>query len=322
MIGRFLALRAATFLVIACAVGCNSDLPSQSGQSTEPRIVVIAPALAEMVAALGMAGNVIGIGQFGPWPEGMADLPVVGGYDQPSLESVLGLGATVFINTASQAAAPSHQQLQSLGVEVMALDTSTQASIFEALSALGQRFDRMGRAQQLIAQIEEQLAQVEMVAHDLPPRSVLLVVGRDPLYVAGPGSHLDYLLTMAGGENVAADADAPYVQLSMEAALERRPEVIIDLAGGAVDRTAGRAAGPWADWDFIPAVTNDQVHFVDPSQLAIPGMRLGEMALRLGRMIHPEAFGQPVPADYQIRRQIQGQIQGQRDGEVHDAATP
>ena len=130
-----------------------------------------------------------------------------------------------------------------------------------------------------------------------PARRVLVVVGREPLYVAGPGSHLDELLRAAGGENVAADALSPYQLLSLEAALARRPEVIVDSSENRPGAMRGRALGDWGRWPFLPAVAERRVYFVDPVRLSIPGPRLGEMAELLARLIHPEVFGEASPAE-------------------------
>ena len=127
----------------------------------------------------------------------------------------------------------------------------------------------------------------------LPRRRVLCAVGRDPLYAAGPGSHLDELLRAAGGENVLADAGAPYVLASLEAVLARRPEVIVDLSDNRAGAPRGVVAGDWARWPFLPAVVDGRVYQVDPVRLAIPGPRLAEMAELLARAIHPERFGSP-----------------------------
>jgi iron complex transport system substrate-binding protein len=125
----------------------------------------------------------------------------------------------------------------------------------------------------------------------LTRRRVLVVVGRDPLYVAGPGSHVDEMIRLAGGANVAHDALAPYQQVSLEVILERMPEVIIDASDNRPGSPRGRQTGRWGEWPFLPAVQDERVYWVDPGLLLIPGLRLPEMTLLAGRLIHPETFG-------------------------------
>jgi iron complex transport system substrate-binding protein len=109
--------------------------------------------------------------------------------------------------------------------------------------------------------------------------------------VAGPGSHLDEMVRLVGGENVARDSGSPYPRFSMEAVLERMPEVIVDVSDNRPAVRRGRIAGDWARFPFLPAVRGGGVYQVDPRHLTIPGMKLPEMTLLMGRLVHPEAFG-------------------------------
>jgi len=293
---RFLRI---LFIIIVLHAGA-CDVPQEAVHvDTDPkRVVVIAPALAEMLAALDLLDLVVGIGQFGPWPDSIAGKTEAGGYDNPNIETLLELETDLLLNTKSQAAADVHRQLEALGIEVMALDTSTYEGVFDALHTIGERFNRGQQARELIQEMQEEIAAVEKRSGDLPLRKVLVVVGREPLYVAGPGSHIDRLIRLAGGINIAQDAHSAYQQISLEAILERKPEVIIDTSLNQPMAPRGNRPGDWRHWPFLPAVKRQQVHWVDPSQLVIPGMRLPAMARLMGRFIHPEEFGEPAPGDY------------------------
>ena len=256
------------------------------------RVVVMAPAAAEMLEALGALDLVVGIGDFVHEPTSIAKLPRVGAYDKPNVERVLELRAGLFLSTASQAAATAHGRLAAFGIKVVALDTSTYEGVFASLAELGQLLDRQQRAGALERELRGQLAEIRRTATDLPPRSVLFVVGRDPLYVAGPGSHVDEMIAMVGGTNVFHDAPSTYHRVSMEAVLERLPDVIIDTSDNGPLALRGRVHGDWGQWAFLPAVHQQRVYLVDPSRLVIPGIRLPEMTLLMGQLIQPEAFGE------------------------------
>jgi iron complex transport system substrate-binding protein len=176
---------------------------------------------------------------------------------------------------------------------VLALDSATYDGTLAGIGRLGARLGKRSEAEELTAEIRSRVEAVRRAAAGLPRRRVLCAVGRDPLYAAGPGSHLDELLRAAGGENVLADAGAPYVLASLEAVLARRPEVIVDLSDNRAGAPRGVVAGDWQRWPFLPAVVAGRVYQVDPVRLAIPGPRLAEMVELLSRAIHPERFGAP-----------------------------
>lgn len=293
-------VRASGLLVVLatlCACGDGREATEDGRDSSARRVVVMAPAAAEMLEALGALEQIVGIGDFVSEPASILELPRVGAYDNPNVERVLELGADLFLSTRSQAAAAAHGRLDGLGVQVAALDTSTYEGVFDSLSELGRLLGREERAAQLEQELRGRLTEIRRTARDLPPRSVLFVVGRDPVYVAGPGSHVDEMIAMVGGTNVFHDASSTYDQVSMEAVLERLPDVIIDTSDNGPRALRGRVHGDWGQWEFLPAVKQQRVYLVDPSRLVIPGIRLPEMTRLMGRLIQPEAFGQATDAE-------------------------
>jgi iron complex transport system substrate-binding protein len=259
------------------------------------RVVVLAPAAAEMLEAFDLLELVVGIGDFGPWPARIQNRPSVGGYSAPNVERILELECDLLITTESVAASPAHARLESIGVRVVPLDTSTYEGVFESLAAVGSVFDRQAQAEQLQRTMRKELDALATLAVDLPRRKVLFVVGRDPVYVAGPGSHIDELITLVGGVNIAHDALSPYQLVSLEAILERMPDVIIDTSDNRPQALRGREVGSWGEWEFLPAVEHRRVYWIEPGRLVIPGIRLPEMAELTGKLIHPEIFGEPTP---------------------------
>jgi iron complex transport system substrate-binding protein len=294
---------ACSLVVVLALSGCAAPPESDDspGASDARRIVVMAPAAAEMLEALDALDRVVGVGDFVTEPAELAALPRVGAYNAPSVERVLELRADLFLSTASDAAAPAHRRLEELGVRVVALDTSTYNGVFAALSELGRLLHREERARSLHLEMHDRLETIRRTAETLPRRRVLFVVGRDPLYVAGPGSHIDEMISLAGGINVFYDAPSPYHRVSVEAVLERMPDVIIDTSDNDPAAPRGRIPGDWGQWDFLPAVIRQRVYCVDPSRLAIPGIRLPEMTLLMAKLIQPEAFGEAE--DHELVRQ-------------------
>ena len=131
-------------IILLVLASCSDDgmQPTFRNKDEPERIVVMSPAVAEMLAVLGLQKQVVGIGQFGPWPKAIANRPVVGSYDSPNLERILALGTDVFLNVKSQAAVAAHHRLEYTGIEVMELDTSTYTGVFNAIRKIGDRFDR------------------------------------------------------------------------------------------------------------------------------------------------------------------------------------
>ena len=88
---------------------------------------------------------------------------------------------------------------------MLALDTSTYEGVFRSLADTGRMVGRQDEASALERRMRESLRAIREQAENAPIRRVLFVVGRDPVYVAGPGSHIDQMISMAGGTNSKAE---------------------------------------------------------------------------------------------------------------------
>jgi iron complex transport system substrate-binding protein len=302
-----IASRFILFFILVLAAGCaRGDLTRDRTPDEGPRIVVMAPAAAEVLEILGVADRVVGRGDYVVWPAAMQKLPKVGAYDAPSVETVLSLGTTLLLTTSSQAGQGAHARLRELGVEVLELKTNSYEGMLASIVAIGERVGREEEARTVVEGIRREMDEIRELARDAPRRRVVFVVDRDPLYVAGPGSHVDEMIRAVGGENLAADAASDWQLLSMEVVLERAPEVIVDTSDNGEGALRGRVAGPWGRWPFLPAVEENRVYWVDPTRLVIPGPRLPEMTRLMGRIVHPEIFGEPSPEELEAVDGVEG----------------
>ena len=284
-------LRARVFVLAVALWGACSSSASPAVDPRELRIAAMAPAAAEMLVALGLVDKVAGVGDYVDWPPEVRALPRLGPYNAPNAERVLGLRVNLLVSSHSVAASASLARLRELGIRVLELDFKTYAGTLASLVELGRAVGAERAARTLEGQIRARMDALTRRSATVARRRVLFVVGRDPLYVAGPGSHIHEMIIAAGGENIAGDTASPYELASMESMLERMPEVIIDTSDNRPGALRGHQNGAWAQWSFLPAVAQNRVYWVEPSRLVIPGPRLPDMAELLARMIHPEIFG-------------------------------
>src|SRR6185369_5318687 len=80
-------------LVLALAPGCSpAPGPAREPAALPPsRIVSLAPALTEILFAVGAGDRVVGVTAFCDYPPEARQLPKVGGYTTPSVEAILAL---------------------------------------------------------------------------------------------------------------------------------------------------------------------------------------------------------------------------------------
>jgi iron complex transport system substrate-binding protein len=97
----------------------------------------------------------------------------------------------------------------------------------------------------------------------------------------GSGSFLSELVEIAGGRNVFGDLEGPSPQVSFEEVLKRDPQYIL----GRPETAGNLQAKP--RWLGLPAVRDGRVLVMDTVLVGRPGVRLGEAAVSIARLLHP-----------------------------------
>ncbi|KPU59677.1 periplasmic binding family protein [Pseudomonas fluorescens] len=129
------------------------------------------------------------------------------------------------------------QTLQPLGINVYELTEScafvmkrpaaTLEDTYNDLRNLGKIFDVQDRANALIADMQNQVAEI---GKDLPaekPRVFLYDSGEDRAMTSGRLGMPQALIDAAGGRNILDDVDASWTRINWETVVERNPQVIV-----------------------------------------------------------------------------------------------
>jgi iron complex transport system substrate-binding protein len=68
----------------------------------------MAPALTEILSALGVEDQIVAVGDYVQSPPAIAALPKIGAYDGPNIERIVELEVDLYVTTRSQAATRAH----------------------------------------------------------------------------------------------------------------------------------------------------------------------------------------------------------------------
>ena len=277
-----LSIAATTIAVVSASTASGGD------PAPARRVVSMNPSLTRMIVALGAADALVGIDEYSARRvPSVADRPLVGGLYSPSLEAIVALRPDLVVVVPSVQQAVFREQLEVLGVEVLTLGESPVnfERVLAALAELGKRLGRTREARERITAIRRTRAAVADATQEFERPRTVVVITREPLYVAGAGSFLDEMLAVAGAVNLGARFDEPWPRASLEWLVEVAPEVIIDSAPDSES-----AASYWSRWPSIPAVGSGRVVAVPAGEITLPGPDLDQSLLRLARALHGDAF--------------------------------
>jgi iron complex transport system substrate-binding protein len=276
-----------TLAIVTLLGGCNSYVHSARSSSGGQRIVSLAPSVTETLFALGAGDAVVGVSQYCDYPPSVRQLPRVGSFITPNIEAIAALRPTLVVGLATASDLREIRALRAMGIATLMVDDGSVAAIERSIMAIGDHIGRAGRAHELVRALRAQVEAVQLRLRDQPRRSVLMVVGHQPMVAVGRGTFLDELLTLADAANIAAASDQAWPRLSVEYIIASRPEVILDGQMGTDPSTPGSF---WSKYPTIPAVHNHRVLGYPDDPTLHPGPRIGITLDQLARLIHPAAF--------------------------------
>ncbi|MGE4490463.1 MAG: ABC transporter substrate-binding protein [Kiritimatiellales bacterium] len=194
------------------------------------RIVSIAPNTAEILYAIGLSNEVVGVSRYTTYPLDAAQKPSVGGTYDPNYEVIVTLQPDLVVGLDSQADIAG--QLEQLGIPFLDVAHERIRDIMDSILIIGKACGAEQEAQELFQTLEKQLAGFSNAwKTDSPPR-VLVCVGHDEtltrMYVAGTNTFYDDLIRLAGGTNACAGSGG-YPEISPEGLAALHPDVVIDI---------------------------------------------------------------------------------------------
>ena len=265
--------RAAAWLLI---LGLGSCVFSARA-SEKPRVVALAPHLAELVCAAGACDTLVGRVAYTDYPDAVLALPEVGNAFAVNLEALVALQPDRVLAWDGGTSAATIEQLERVGLRVDSVRVQTLDDIAAALRLLGQRLGTESEAQRAAAAYERELAQLRAQYQGLSPVKVFYQIELQPMFSISRRSPIGQAIELCGGDNLFADLEGIAAPVNAEAVIARAPEVIVYS-----DHEDAKALHRW--WQrfaAVPAVAKQQLHAV-PAELlarATPRMLGGVRAL-------------------------------------------
>ncbi|MFL5621900.1 MAG: ABC transporter substrate-binding protein [Gemmatimonadaceae bacterium] len=246
------------------------------------RIVSLNPATTEILFTLGAGSRVIGRTKYDLWPDSARLVPALGDGISPNVEAVLGSRPDLVLLYASQDNRAAAGRFRAAGINTVSLKVDHISDFRRTTEMLGAILHDSARAKTVIDSVETTLRRVQIATRALPRPRVFWHIWDAPLITVGSGSFMTELVDIAGGRNVYADITGPSGQISLEDVARRNPDFILAGPIGAKQI----ASDP--RWRIVRAAREKKVLVVDTLLVARPSVRLGEAAVSLAKLLHPE----------------------------------
>jgi len=254
------------------------------------RLVVIAPSNFEIVDALGLRHDIVGVDSSvpeytpAPWAQAAQGLPSIGNaLPEPSAEAVAVRRPQLVITDEPLTDLKS---LTSRHVPVMVLDPTSIRGVYRDIRLIGKVTGTSRRANRLIATLQKQLAQLTArLAHVRTHPTVFYDLGG--LYTTGPHTFLTEFIQLAGGRNaIAPYVTAPWPQVTAEQVVRADPDyILIDSGAGITAAQESRLAG----FSATHAVQQHHVLVVpNSSYIDEPSIGMVRGIEEIAHILHPQ----------------------------------
>ena len=246
------------------------------------RIVSLNPATTELFFALGAKDRLIGRTRYDLYPAEALEIPDLGNGMRPNVEVVLGARPDLVVLYASNENRDAATRFRAAGVPTLTLRIDSIAQFRRAVMTLGRVLGDTVTARTVVDSVDRTLDRVRLATQSAGTRPATFWKAWDsPVIAIGGGSFLTELVNIAGGRNIYGDDPRPSLDVTIEDVVRRDPDVV--LAG---PESAQRMRTAPA-WRALRAVRDGRVLIVDTTLVGRPGVRLGEAAVSLARLLHP-----------------------------------
>jgi iron complex transport system substrate-binding protein len=254
---------------------------------TPQRIISLAPSNTEILFALDLGDEVVGVTMYCDYPAEALDKEKVGDYYGPDIEKMIALQPDLILATDF------HRfdlipALEQQGLAVFAVAPQTLDDVLESIQQIGEITGKEMEASQLVYEMTSKIEAVEEQTRDLEQKpSVFYMTWHDPMWTVGRNTWIDDLINIAGGVNIFSENFESGAMVQIEWVILHNPEIII--------------TSEWSyDWALnatelasTSASQTGRIHTFDDDLAQRPGPRLVQGLDWFAYLIHPEIFEEP-----------------------------
>jgi iron complex transport system substrate-binding protein len=267
-------------------------------QGIPQRIVSLSPANTEILFALGLGDRVVAVTDFCTYPPEAKGKDTVGGYYTVNIEKVVAARPDLIL-AADGNTMEVIERLRSLGLTVIALDSSSIEEVIRDIEMVGRATGSEQQAGALIQDMQARIRAVEQKTAQTDEKpTVVHIIWNDPIWVSGNNTFQDRLIQMAGGVN-AFPAVQEYGIISLEEFIQTDPDIIIVNSGTGMNQGEHDVLYHYfvnePRMRQLSAIQEGRVYIVDSDIVDRGGPRIIDAMEIFASYIHPALFAEADP---------------------------
>ncbi|MDD5645495.1 MAG: helical backbone metal receptor [bacterium] len=247
-------------------------VPVSRGDAADSlRIICLAPDANEIIFDIGADRYLVGITDECDYPPASREIPKVGSFSFPCVESIVVKDPDVII-TSGLEQSRLNGDLKKLGFKTLEVFPSGLEGMFDAYRKIGEICGMEDKAEKCVRRIRESAREIKLKSSkfNYTPK-IYLEIWDTPLMTVSGESFLNEIIEIAGGVNITGQYPRAYCRINPEVVIKQDPDIIIILHGNS------NAVFSRAGWQNISAVKNGYVFDdIDQDTLVRVGPRLAD----------------------------------------------
>ena len=205
----------------------ETKVNEKSGKKYD-RIVVLDPAVVEMVYLLGGEDKLVGIAKLERskiWPEEKTEkVESVGTFINPSLEKIIALKPDLVIESFHSSDAID-KSLSSNNIEIIKIQANSIEDIFKNFQKVAKILGKEKESEKIIAEKRQKIEEIKKI--DTTEKKGLFILAPTPMRVFGKGTLPNDIMEMLKIKNIAAGMEGMSPTLTPEYIIKENPDIIL-----------------------------------------------------------------------------------------------
>lgn len=274
-------------LIVLTMAACGAS----NGGEGDVRIISLMPSNTEIIAELGLSGQLVAVTTEDDHPESIAEDETLARLNTFELdeEQLIGLDPSHIV--AHGSSAPMHQEIldrvaETTGAEVLVVEEAEDIEgVYDSIRQIGEFLGVRKESEGAVSDIAQEMGNLKQRYSDEKMREAFIHISDQPeIYTAGAGTFIDDALSWINVGNVFDDMEG-YPAVSAEDVVARDPGLLVSMMG-LEDEVLQQSISDTPGFEALDINAPANQCNIDPDLISRPGPRIVEGLEKLGQCVY------------------------------------
>lgn len=257
------------------------------------RVISLCPSNTEILAYMGLTDLLVGIDDYSDWPQSVKSLPRLGPDLSINMDKVEQLKPDLVLASLSVPGMEKNvEELKKRGIPHITLNPQSLDDIEHDLLLTAVKIGQPDKGKIAAEDFRRKIESLQTIASQIDNKpSLYWEWWPKPVFTPGQVNWLTEISELAGSYNLFKDVELASVQTDWEDVFKRNPDYIcLAWVGVRKEKVRPEIVCKRPQWDEMKAVKENRILVLEEELYCRPSPRLIEGAVKLAKIIHPEAF--------------------------------